>query len=247
MQIIRAARDMDAGTELEFSYLGTSTGDPHDYRKTEKELNTWGFTCSCPLCKDAKYTSGEVLENRKRLYGSLKHTLEGHSSDGRRPNFIQSERLMLQLEETFVDDDSSIPMTGAWFHYLRLGNHYARILAQPHNAIRAILKGLEMLGFEIEGGDLMQQRGEKNDLTVKKWGMAAHEMMNGWVLLWTSFAFLGERDRAEQARKIAAVSYRILVGEDETFEESIGKDVRLSIKEKRLWGGFGLRSLSGQT
>lgn len=104
-----------------------------------------------------------------------------------------------------------------------------------------------MLGFEIKGGDILQQRGEERVLEVKKWGLATYEMIVSWVSLWTAFAFLGERDRAEQARQIAVVSYRIMIGEDETFEESIGKDARSLIKEKKLWAGFDLRGVSGQT
>jgi hypothetical protein len=118
-----------------------------------------------------------------------------------------------------------------------LANHYANVFKQPYNAIRATVKGLEMLGFKIEGGEVMQPLGEKNDLEVKKWRMVFHELIHKWVLLWTGFALLGDADRAEQAREIAAVIYRIAIGEDETFEEPVGADARLCVKERRLWVG----------
>jgi SET domain len=236
MQIIRATHDIDANTELEFPYNGRRKGY-HDYDEVQEELDNWGFKCSCPLCKDAKYTSSEVLQTRKRLCRLLKDILEGSPNDSKGLDIIQAETLLLQLEETYIDDSSRIPRTGAWASYFQLANHYAKVLEQPHRAIRATMKGLEMLGFKIEGGEVMAQLGEKSDLEVKKWGILFHELIRQWVLLWTAFALLGEADRAEQAREIAVVAYRIAIGEDETFEESVGVDARLCIRERILWAG----------
>jgi hypothetical protein len=163
MQIIRATRDMDANTELEFPYNGRRKGY-HDYDEVQEKLDNWGFKCSCPLCKDAKYTSGEVLQNQKRLCRLLKNTLEANPNNSKELDIIQAETLLLQLEDTYIDDGSHVPRTGAWAPYFQLANHYAKVLEQPHRAIRATMKGLEMLGFKVGGGEVMAQLGEKSDL-----------------------------------------------------------------------------------
>ncbi len=54
-------------------------------------------------------------------------------------------------------------------------------------------------------------------------------------MLWTAYSIEGDLKRAERARSFASISYRIVVGEDETFEETYGGKARVLIAQKKLW------------
>ncbi|KAF8852316.1 hypothetical protein BDZ45DRAFT_749713 [Acephala macrosclerotiorum] len=60
MQIIRAARDLPADTELTFSYV--TLADPP--KMNETLLKSWSFQCGCTLCIDNRETSVAVKKQR---------------------------------------------------------------------------------------------------------------------------------------------------------------------------------------
>lgn len=229
--LIRASQDIAPNTELEFSYI-VIPAENHDYHKVQKELRHWEFLCECTLCVDAKFTPGDVIRKREMLFGALDCTLGEERTD-----VVQTERLMLQLEETYNDEGNSrnVPRTGAWKHYFLLAIHYAKVLAQPHKVIRATIKALEMLGFEIEDGEVIPELSEKSVLKVTNWGKVVDEVFDCLIMVWTAFALLGEGERADQARELAVVAYHIVVGEDETFEGSCGREGECCVQGKRLW------------
>uniref|UniRef100_A0A0C4E007 SET domain-containing protein n=2 Tax=Magnaporthiopsis poae (strain ATCC 64411 / 73-15) TaxID=644358 RepID=A0A0C4E007_MAGP6 len=53
VQIIRASRDLEPGTELVFRY-STTTDHTDTYAETQAKLRHWGFECGCAMCIDKK-------------------------------------------------------------------------------------------------------------------------------------------------------------------------------------------------
>lgn len=88
---------------------------------------------------------------------------------------------------------------------------------QPEKAIKSGLKALESLGFVIYGGHLSDSQ-----LEVKTWGLMSDGVVGCWMLLGRAY-----RDVAlgleVQAVEYARISYRICVGEDDTFDGTYGK------------------------
>ncbi len=89
-----------------------------------------------------------------------------------------------------------------------------------------------MLGFCITGAEI-QVRGE--EVVIEKWGLIVDYFVECWLMLWTAYSIEGDLKRAERARSFASISYRIVVGEDETFEETYGGKARVLIAQKKLW------------
>ncbi|CZT07041.1 related to TPR domain protein [Rhynchosporium agropyri] len=92
-----------------------------------------------------------------------------------------------------------MPRLHIWDLYLRLGQIYMH-RQDPTKAVNSALQSLSSLGYVIEGGNLPR--------TPECWG-----------LLCGAYHLVAP-DLAAQSVKYAKLSYRICVGEDETFEET---------------------------
>lgn len=69
MILVRAQRDLAAGTELVWWY---NTPRGRDYAETQSALSrTWGFSCDCAICLDLKNTSAKLRKRREVLLGDL--------------------------------------------------------------------------------------------------------------------------------------------------------------------------------
>lgn len=86
-------------------------------------------------------------------------------------------------------------------------------------------KVLEMLAFSVKG--LTTSPAEP--LVVEKWGLVVNQLIECWVLLWTSYAMMKEDEKAESARKYALLSFTILVGHDGRFNEGYGRVGKMQI------------------
>jgi hypothetical protein len=203
--------------------------EDRDYKKCQDVLKNWGFECSCLLCLEAKNVSKSIATKRKGLFQDL-----GAATSGlvRSPDFRKCERLLASLEKTNSKQGGKAPKTGLWSRYFNL----ARIAAKFQNVERAVWgarKALEMLGFEIIKGNT-----GKWSIEVRKWGMFVDLVVDCFMLLWTAFALAGDNKGADGARDLAITAYRILMGEDETFEETIGFKAKEHMAQRLLWLGL---------
>ncbi|RAK77731.1 TPR domain protein [Aspergillus fijiensis CBS 313.89] len=167
----------------------------HSYHSTADtpalNFRQWGFRCTCILCNDHEATPADNLHRRRQLLREL----------GVRP---AAEVLRLVLEKGY-------PLL-------------ALLWARQNNtgkAIESAVKGLEALGYVVEGvlpPCYSGGGGGGRRLWVKKWGVVTE----GLVGCWMTFAHLYRKVApalAPQAQEFAKVTYRIVVGEDETFGE----------------------------
>lgn len=228
---------MPAGTELSFAYRIPAAVD-HDYKKTQQELKNYGFTCTCPLCLDAKTTSEATVANRAKLREELTIAFatgsSGGSFDCTRVDTARIEQVLGSLEITYAAPAQLVPRTGMWDPYLALTRMYA-VLGQEEKVIWASLKTMEMLGFVITGANVYLRDDQERIIVVEKWGLVVDYLPECWLMIWTAYALLGDKERADMARGVASVNYRIVVGEDETFEETYGAKARGFIAKGKLW------------
>jgi hypothetical protein len=69
MQVIRAAQDLPAATELTSSYLGVVGQAFEDPRLLNKELlDDWGVECSCPFCIEDRELNPSIKNRRLELF-----------------------------------------------------------------------------------------------------------------------------------------------------------------------------------
>jgi hypothetical protein len=64
MMVIRATRDMEAGTEITFWYHSPIINTVADL---QKKLDSWDFVCDCAICDDGRAISVTVMAERKKI------------------------------------------------------------------------------------------------------------------------------------------------------------------------------------
>ena len=243
MHIVRATRDLPAGTELRFLYAWPSSTD--DYTAIQKNFQHWKFTCDCGMCIAAKNTSGAFmqrrLESRERAFSflqDLEHT--------EHINMEYAEDCLYEMELTYPMKASSAPRIAA----AEVGIHIARefcvrgevsqrkgLIAKGKREMRKVFlaasKVLENLGFIIE-----KVEGEDDYIPrrcILHWGIAVHGIVECMAVIWSYHLLNGTPELAQQFQEFAKTAYRIIYGEDETFETEVGAKVRESVGKGVMW------------
>lgn len=214
--IVRATQDLAPNTELSFWYQSPINSES---KNKQMDLRHWGFKCSCIICQDALNTPQSIVTKRERLQKSLEKTF----SSSQKPNVARVETILSAITETYNQPASQVPRFCLWDPYLTLSLIYST-QNQPQKAIDFALKALESLGYIIEGGRLPLI--QETRLVVKKWGVAVDSLVSCWLNLANSYRKVAP-GLEDQAKKYAKITYRICVGEDETFDEIYGRDSQL--------------------
>lgn len=178
-------------------------------------LRHWGFKCSCIICQDIENTEKSDLTKRKRLRAGLVKAFQSC----KKPNTARIEAILSTLEEIYSQPASEVPRLGIWSPYLTLAMISAAH-SQPRKAIEFAWKTLEWLGYVVEGGHLPHTTG--TSLLVKKWELMMDGLVGCWMCLSSAYREVAP-DLVVQAEDYARITYRICVGEDETFDETYGQ------------------------
>jgi hypothetical protein len=211
MMIVRASQDLEAGTELTFWYqspVGMST------KKLWEKLDSWGFVCICALCNDSRETKVAVRMEREKLQTQLKQLCT--TLQLRKSSITKYERLLVVLEATYKRPAVEVPRLLLWDPQLLL----VRIYNSTSNSMKSlewISRILESLGFVVVGTDL-----SATPFEVKKWGLMIDHLVEVFMQARTAFISLGYLEDAKRAGECARVVYRIVVGEDSSFESVHG-------------------------
>ncbi|KAJ4141746.1 hypothetical protein NW768_000963 [Fusarium equiseti] len=208
MQIIRAARDIPADTELTFPYRPTTHSE--SYQDVQKGLAKWGFKCDCELCKDRLKTTEAVRVQRKELNEDFNKQLPSDKEF----DLEKATKLLRVVEKTY---------RGKAAKQIRwcLADLYAYVgirCRQDGDFVEAaemLIKALETMGFVIlatppDDGSA-QARFE-----VKQWGMMEHHIP------WLFFQLIECYDEINPylvpvAEHYAQVAYSIIVGEKDSM------------------------------
>ncbi|KAL4808512.1 hypothetical protein BDV18DRAFT_158598 [Aspergillus unguis] len=218
MMIIRAAQDMPAGTEITFWYH-YPTND--NFQKMREGINEqWGFKCSCILCQDFLGTPHSELYKRKMLEGNIRAAFQ----DTRTPSVSKIESLIAELEETYHQPAFAVPRLAVWNWYISLSALHATN-SSPQATIETALKALESLSYVIQGG--LPASPPFAPLTVEKWGLMNNDSISCWMFLAKAYRAVGRGailgHLADAAEAYAKLTYRICLGEDETFDDTYGQ------------------------
>ncbi|GLA27457.1 hypothetical protein AnigIFM63326_004664 [Aspergillus niger] len=217
MMIVRATQNLPANTELFFWYQ-----QPSDSTSKAKQLNLkhWGFKCNCVICQDSTETEESDLMKRRRLTADLVNAFRALSKP-RKPKSAMAriEELISKLEETYRKPAVQVPRLGIWKAYLGVAEAHAAqgVLAKT---VEFALKTLESLGYVLEGGGVPYTSGAP--LHVMKWGLMMDGLVRCWMILCRAYCDLAP-ELASQAEDYARITYRICVGEDETFADTYSR------------------------
>ena len=236
MLIVRATQDMAKDTELLITYQAKLDEDEsYDVRK--KKLRGWNFECTCSCCEDSKSYSNELIAKRS----SLKARFDEFNKEVD-PYKVETAAFMKHLDvltsrlaSTYNPATlGSVPRRGLAQMYICLSRRCSDIM-KSRRTIRAARKALEALGFTVTGMDPADKA--DGELKVEKWGLVVEHLVRAWVAAWTAFAELKNLKKAAVAGRYAKLTYKIVVGEDETFDKVYGKHATDAISEGTLWAG----------
>ncbi|KAE8152342.1 hypothetical protein BDV25DRAFT_137917 [Aspergillus avenaceus] len=208
MFILRASRDIPAGTEILIAYVVSD--DEADQRRS-KVFDAWGFTCDCCICTSVKETDEAILAKRKNLVATLT-ALEGASLHR---HMQTAEAKARELERTYsaFNPAAKVPRLGLLPIRCKFVPVNKFVLRRPHKAIDNALGALEAIGFIIEGG-----RPADKTLVVRQWGYAKYDVICCWALLAGCYSDI-KSGLESKAMEYAKTSYQIWAGESETFSE----------------------------
>lgn len=208
MMILRASQDLEANTEITMWYKPPLKND----KQHPTGFKHWGFECKCALCEGFKATEPNTLTKRKTLTESLWEAFEKYKS----ADIARIEKYIKVLEKTYTQPATTLPRLCIWDPCLALSQTYESQM-KPVKAIEWGLKGMEALGFIIEGGAV--PRSSEAPLLIKHWGMMEDELIGPWLVLSRAYRTVAPCLEAA-AMGYAKTCYRICVGEAETFEQT---------------------------
>ncbi|KAF5715964.1 unc-45 like b [Fusarium mundagurra] len=205
MQIIRATQKMSAGTELLLSYRTPFTFE--SYEDVQMRLSTWGFKCTCDLCKSRSKENKTTLEKRRKIYDEALDLLKTQVLQF---NFAKARTLLKQLENTYKGKSANkVRLELAELCFAMCDRYTDSVM--PADFVRMSVKSLESLGFVI----VAYVPGQKPDdyrFEVKKWGMSTNYVVYLFLNLAHLYGMVS-RQLSIHVFNYAIISYKMLVGE----------------------------------
>ncbi|KAI4661522.1 uncharacterized protein J4E88_010970 [Alternaria novae-zelandiae] len=188
MMIVRAKKDMEAGTELSFPY---EAPDGHYTSKVDQKFKNWGFVCNCPLCEDIKSTKASEVTKRRTLLEQLERLCKSTTS-GNAFN-AKFERLLKALNETYSRPVEEVPRLLLWDPQLLLTRIYMR---QPDltKGLESVEKIFQSLGFTVTGLDRTSAA-----FLVTRWGHIVDHLVEAFLHARSAFEQSKLGDKAKQA------------------------------------------------
>ena len=212
MMMVRATQDLAPDTEITFWYQIPVT---NGYDEREKKFRHWGFKCDCTMCQDDQTTKKSVLARRKNLRADILKCFQSR----KRTDEAKIEMILTTMADTYSRPAFEVPRLSIWDILLALAKMHTQ-QRQPVKAIDSALRVLASLGYVIDGGNLPRTLG--TPMVVKQWGLMNKCLIECWMLLSSAYHLVAP-DLKAQAEEYARISYKICVGEDETFDETYGK------------------------
>lgn len=216
--IVRASRDMDANTEIKFWYRNPQGNGASAKTSNETFQKPWGFTCQCAICLDTRVTNETVHNKRLKLLEDFKRVFDNAPSPPNRQIIRQIERLLTTLNDTYPQPPLDVPRLLVWEPQLGLTRLFAA-QGKPEKNLESAAKVLASLSFVLSGGAISPPSSSSARFAVAKWGlMIDYAVVESFLHIRAAFAVLGAHENASAAESYAKTAYRILVGEDSSFE-----------------------------
>lgn len=193
------------------------------------------FHYSCEICKHDQGLSDKKRKKRAALleeFDNAEEYVVGEAS------LASIERLLAAIEQTYTVPAASVPRLSLWDPHLALTRVYASI-EEPERTIKTAWKVLAALGFVVK----RDTSSITSPFQVDQWGLMADPLIETWVHLWTAYGCLVPHrpELCKKAEQYARTTYKICIGEDESFEEKVGKVAR---KVMHGGGNLGMASMT---
>lgn len=214
MQIVRATRDLEAGTELLFAYRAAQELD--SYEDVQSGPKFWGFTCDCALCEARRTTPEQQLEKRKGYIKSLRSILTTPDT----MSLAQGARLISRVKGTYpASYPASVPRLELFTPCFSVAMEHAERCDAVKSA-DMLLEGLKALGYEITVVWPLWTRDAAGPLSsqfeIKKWGLADDRVPWALFNLHAVSEFIAPK-LSQRILEYTQTAYSMVIGEKETF------------------------------
>lgn len=221
MVIIRATRNLPAGTELVWWYQPPPTGETTSYLDHQKKLRQqWGFTCKCAMCRDLRDTPKVVLQRRQELRAEFAKLIPPKTQSGAGSKPVKASvlkkaaSLVEKINATYQNPAARVPRLAVADLNLVLARRYGdKGEAGAVDSARYVLAALDSYGFVIN------TRG-RDQILMKEWGMVLDSVLDAWLYLMDTYRIVA-RGLVGPTREYAKTVYKICIGEDVTFEDAL--------------------------
>ncbi|OAA78828.1 TPR domain protein [Akanthomyces lecanii RCEF 1005] len=206
MVIVRAARDLAAGTELSVAY------SPPVMLETASQVKymtmaAWEFTCTCHLCEARQHAADQAADGQRTI---IKDSTEAISHSTPPANSEHGMRLYSDIVAKYPSyaGPNLAPCIKAWplvwFHELSL-----RTLNKgPEAVIDGIAGGLRVAGFVVSYS--------RDKFEIEKWGMLQSRLPEILARLYQAYRRV-KLHVCPAIKKYARTAFFVMTGEDETF------------------------------
>lgn len=187
-------------------------------------LQHWGVVCKCPLCCDLQTTSRKTRKRREVLTQEFRAVVAGPLE---KIDTAKAESLLQELNLTYTSPPTTVPRIPLKDLYMILAITYLT-KGDSRKTVAMGLKVLESLGFVISGGHLLTLTTARQNglLRVERWGLLTDDVINAWDHLSKVYK-RGAPYLERKATDYVKLSYKMVVGEDVSFEEMFGGGVGL--------------------
>jgi hypothetical protein len=210
MQIVRATRDMEAGTELLFPYQSLSAS----YEKTQQNLNNWGFVCNCALCIAMQHFPKKVMQRRAFLRKDLEATFQSPTG----VDMARFERLLLQLSATYSGSVKS-ELRPDLLDPMLFVSKYKMDEGRIMEGLQWAIKSLRTAGYVLKAVP-PENTSSSSKLEVEVWGLVNDWVPGAFLILYRAYMMVAP-ELCAQAKEYIAITYSMCVGESETMVETM--------------------------
>ncbi|KAJ6258634.1 hypothetical protein Dda_6682 [Drechslerella dactyloides] len=219
MMIVRAAKDMPADKEVLISYTDVKTEFPD---RRMQIMNSWGFECTCNLCLWESSLNDKELADRHALMASIDDLMSSVNprSTGQAVSFDDISSLVSQVNR--LEELYPLPVVKIPRHFVAMRWYSISVFldyAQSHDgAAMALKRGLCALGCAHT-----EARGQ--GVTFKKRGFYDTDLVRMLARMAVTRG-INDPNVAESWMQAVKVGYRVVCGEDESFENTMGEFIQ---------------------
>jgi hypothetical protein len=181
----------------------------NDAKELQTKIKHWGFQCDCAICQDFQATGATIHHKRKTMRQGLKPLFDSVMT---KQVLGKIEAQLESLSQTYRRPADEVPRLAMWDPQLALARIYAAN-GKIDKSLEWLAKALISLGFVTTGLNRTAKA-----LTVIKWGLSCDYVVQAFLQARIAFIVLKLHRKMEQAELFARTAYRIVVGEDSTFD-----------------------------
>lgn len=202
--IVRAARDLAAGTELTVAYAL-----PENFEtvgQVQRRLSCWGFRCACGLCEARQRVADGAASQRSTIVGDIGR-IPGHAAPA---NAELLARLCDEIDARYPSyaGTNQAPCIEMWQASFRRRAALEMLKRGPMDIVNAIAAALRGAGFVVSHS--------RDHFEIEQWGMLQPRLPKVLGELHEAYRKVNPQV-CPAIKKYARTAFLVMTGEDETF------------------------------